>query len=207
MNGWSCSGQCYTLFDKASLARRYKRGLTSLNAHSQSTRILGIDPGTATVGFGVLDAKGRGNQDSLNYIASGIIQTSKHSPAGTRLSIIREDLISLINEYRPDVLAIEAIFFFKNAKTLVPVAQARGVIIEAASHMGVQTYEYTPMQVKLNLTGFGKADKKLVQVMIARLFGLPDIIRPDDASDALAIAVCHARMSNQAPQQPVSVRC
>jgi crossover junction endodeoxyribonuclease RuvC len=104
-------------------------------------------------------------------------------------------LISLINEYAPAVVVVESIFFFKNAKTLVPVAQARGVIIEAASCMGTEIVEYTPMQVKLHLTGHGRADKRMVQEIIARLLGLAEIIRPDDASDALAIAVCHARLS------------
>jgi crossover junction endodeoxyribonuclease RuvC len=157
-------------------------------------RILGVDPGTATVGYGVLDLQvGRG--ESLGYVASGIISTPKTSPPGARLSIIREDLISLINEYEPDVAVVEQIFFFKNAKTLVPVAQARGVIVETLSCMNVATVEYTPMQVKLHLTGHGRADKRMVQDMIARLLNLPTIIRPDDASDALAMAVCHARLS------------
>jgi crossover junction endodeoxyribonuclease RuvC len=166
---------------------------TTLNQDSKM-RILGIDPGTATVGYGVIDISGKGGE-SIEYVASGIIQTSKNSPPGARLSIIRTDLISIINEYTPDVVSVEAIFFFKNAKTLVPVAQARGVIMEAASCMGLPTAEYTPMQVKLHLTGHGRADKRVVQEMIARLLNLSDIVRPDDASDALAIAVCHARLS------------
>jgi crossover junction endodeoxyribonuclease RuvC len=157
-------------------------------------RILGIDPGTATVGYGILDLQ-VGNGESLSYVASGIIQTSKTSPPGARLSIIRADLICLINEYTPDVAVVEQIFFFKNAKTLVPVAQARGVIVETLSCMNIATVEYTPMQVKLHLTGHGRAEKRMVQDIIARLLNLPNIIRPDDASDALAMAVCHARMS------------
>jgi crossover junction endodeoxyribonuclease RuvC len=128
-------------------------------------------------------------------VASGIIKTLPTTPAGTRLSIIRSDLICIIEEYTPDIVAVESIFFFKNAKTLVPVAQARGVIMEAAACMGVETAEYTPMQVKLHLTGHGRAEKLLVQQMIASLLGLKELIRPDDASDALAIAVCHARMT------------
>jgi crossover junction endodeoxyribonuclease RuvC len=100
----------------------------------------------------------------------------------------------LIDQFTPDVLAIEALFFFKNAKTVISVAQARGVILEAASCKCLSVAEYTPMQVKLNLTGFGRADKQLVQIMIAQLLGLPAIIKPDDASDALALAVCHARL-------------
>lgn len=137
---------------------------------------------------------GRG-PGSLAYVASGTIQTTKNDSTGARLNIIRTDLLSLINEYDPDLLAIEAIFFFKNAKTLVPVAQARGVIMEAAASLRLTTFEYTPMQVKLHVTGFGRADKKMVQYMVAKTLGLPDIIKPDDASDALAIAVCHTRMA------------
>jgi len=170
-----------------------------LNKEPSSVRILGIDPGTATVGYGVVQSfvgnGGGGGSDSLVYISSGIIKTTKDYSPGARLNIIRTDMLSLINEYAPDIIVVEAIFFFKNAKTLVPVAQARGVIIEAAASVGLPIFEYTPMQVKLHLTGFGKADKKLVQVTIAKLLKLPDIIRPDDASDALAIAVCHARMA------------
>ena len=114
---------------------------------------------------------------------------------GQRLKMIRTDVISLIEQFCPNLLALEAIFFFKNAKTLVPVAQARGVILEAASTMGLPTFEYTPMQVKLNLTGFGRADKRLVQLTVQKVLGHDNIIKPDDAADALALAICHARMS------------
>jgi crossover junction endodeoxyribonuclease RuvC len=109
--------------------------------------------------------------------------------------MIRGDLLSLIKDYRPDVVAVEALFFFKNAKTVMSVSQARGVILEAAHSMSVSVAEYTPMQVKLHLTGFGRAGKREVQEMIARVLNLDEIIRPDDASDALALAVCHARMA------------
>ncbi len=153
-------------------------------------RILGVDPGTATVGFGVIDKR---SGDRYRYVASGIISTSKLLPAAERLTIIRTDLLTLLNEYQPEVVAVEAIFFFKNAKTLVPVSQARGVILEAASSIGCQTAEYTPMQVKMCVTGHGRADKKFVQQAVASLLMLDEIIKPDDASDALAIAVCHAR--------------
>lgn len=158
-------------------------------------RILGIDPGTATVGYGVLDCSGGGGKESLRYIASGIIRTSKEDAPGKRLHIIRCDLISLIEEFQPDIMAIESLFFFKNAKTLVPVAQARGVIMEAAASKGLEAVPYTPMQVKLHLTGFGKADKEMVQVMVKNLLELPQLIKPDDAADAVAVAICHLRMS------------
>lgn len=161
-----------------------------------TTRILGIDPGTATVGYGVLDCWGR---DRFEYVASGTIRTGKELGAAKRLKMIREDLSIIIGQYAPHMLAVEAIFFFKNAKTLVPVAQARGVILECAGSLDIPISEYTPMQIKLTLTGFGKADKKLVQNTLARLLGHDQIIRPDDAADALAVAVCHARMSQAAP--------
>ncbi len=161
---------------------------------SQTIRILGIDPGTATVGYGVLDSSGRGGQESLRYIASGVITTPKEFTPGKRLGIIRCDVISLIEEFKPDCLAIESLFFFKNAKTVIPVAQARGVILEAAESQGLEAHGYTPMQVKMHLTGYGKADKSMIQDTVQRLLDLPAIIKPDDAADAVAIAVCHCRM-------------
>ncbi len=109
--------------------------------------------------------------------------------------MIRQDLIQLIHQFKPNIVSVETIFFFKNAKTAISVAQARGVILEAAAACRVPIAEYTPMQVKLQLTGFGRADKRLVQEMIASLLQLPQIIKSDDASDALALAVCHARQN------------
>lgn len=155
-------------------------------------RILGIDPGTATVGYGALIAN---SGDKYEYLGSGIIQTSSKMSTAERLSMIRSDLINVIEQYNPDVVVVEALFFFKNAKTVMTVSQARGVILETAHYKSKTIAEYTPMQVKLHLTGFGRSDKHEVQFMIAKLLGLPEIIRPDDASDALALAVCHARMS------------
>jgi len=153
-------------------------------------RILGIDPGTATTGYGIIDLV---SQNNYGYIASGIIQTSKLLAMSERLKIIREDVISLIELYSPDMLSIESIFFFKNAKTLVPVAQARGVIIEAAAAKGIPMAEYTPMQVKMSVSGYGRAEKKEIQYVVARLLNHAQVIKPDDACDAVAIAICHAR--------------
>lgn len=155
--------------------------------------IMGIDPGTATVGYGVVQFTPR---DQFEYIASGIIQTPSTMSAGKRLGMIRADLMELITQFKPDILSVEAIFFFKNAKTVVPVAQARGIILEVAASFDLATFEYTPMQVKLQIAGFGRAEKPVVQQAVARLLNLKEIIRPDDASDALALAVCHARMSH-----------
>jgi len=160
---------------------------------SRAFTIMGIDPGTATVGYGVVQFTPR---DQFEYIASGTIQTPSTMSTGKRLSMIRADLMELIALFKPDILSVEAIFFFKNAKTVVPVAQARGIILEVAASFDLDTFEYTPMQVKLQIAGFGRAEKPVVQQAVARLLNLKEIIRPDDASDALALAVCHARMSH-----------
>lgn len=170
---------------KSSILEKERRKITG-------RRILGIDPGTATVGYGALIWT---QPDHFEYLGSGIIKTLPNMSAGKRLSIIRSDLLSLIDEYKPHVVAVEALFFCKNARTAMAVAQARGVILEAAECQSIAVTEYTPMQVKLHLTGFGRSDKRVVQEMIARLLELPSIIKPDDASDALALAVCHARMT------------
>ena len=115
-------------------------------------------------------------------------------------------MLSLLAEFKPDFMAIESLFFFKNAKTVIPVAQARGVILEAAESMGVECFGYTPMQVKMHLTGYGKADKAMVQLTVQQLLDLPSIIKPDDAADAVAIAVCHLRMViYQAPTEMESL--
>lgn len=163
-----------------------------MGAHLDSVRIFGVDPGTATTGYGVLDTNGPNN---FSYVTSGVVQTHKSSEMPQRLKMIRSDMLSLFVEYKPDIVVIEQLFFFKNAKTLVPVAQARGVVLEAAATERLAVAEYTPMQVKLHLTGFGKADKKMVQFTVAKLLGHDEIIRPDDAADAIALAVCHARVS------------
>jgi crossover junction endodeoxyribonuclease RuvC len=155
-------------------------------------RILGIDPGTASVGFGIVDWL---CGDTFKYISSGVISTPKTMAPGMRLKMIREDLLDILAEFGADQVGVEALFFFKNAKTLVPVAQARGVIMETLSTFGLTPGEYTPMQVKMQITGYGKAEKPEVQWAVAKLLGLDQIVKPDDASDALAIAVTHVRMT------------
>lgn len=161
-------------------------------------RIFGVDPGTATTGYGVLDVQGA---NQFTYISSGIIQTKKDKAMSERLAMIRADMLYLLEEFKPNILVIEQLFFFRNATTVIPVAQARGVILEAAASFALPVAEYTPMQVKLQLTGFGKADKKLVQFTVAKLLGHEKIIRPDDAADAVALAVCHARLGLITPPQ------
>jgi len=144
------------------------------------------------VGFGMIE---KFEGDRYRYISSGVISTPKTMAAAARLSMIRRDMLTILEEFKPDVVAVESIFFFKNAKTLVPVSQARGVILEAACSQGHETFDYTPMQVKMCVTGFGRAEKSFVQTAVAKLLNLDQIVKPDDASDALAIAITHARMS------------
>lgn len=164
-------------------------------------RIFGVDPGTATTGYGVLDTTG---PNKFDYIASGIIQTKNDRPMAERLQIVRADMVCLFDQYKPDIVVVEQLFFFRNATTVIPVAQARGVILEAAANCSVPVAEYTPMQVKMHLTGYGKADKKLVQFTVAKLLGHESIIKPDDAADAVALAVCHARVGLIHAAKPVA---
>ena len=152
-------------------------------------RILGIDPGVAIVGFGVIEAD-RGKQKMVQY---GAINTEAGLPLATRLVQINRDLEQLITLFQPDEIAIEELFFSKNITTGIAVAHARGVIMYTAEKMQVPVYEYTPMQVKQAVVGYGLAEKSQVMDMVRRLLKLKTVPRPDDAADALAIAICHAR--------------
>ena len=152
-------------------------------------RILGIDPGVAIVGFGVIDVDG-GRQKMVQY---GAINTEAGLPLATRLVQIGRDLEQLIELFKPDEIAIEELFFSKNITTGIAVAHGRGVILYTAERLQVPIYEYTPMQVKQAVVGYGLAEKKQIQDMVRRLLKLKAIPRPDDAADALAVAICHAR--------------
>lgn len=152
-------------------------------------RILGIDPGVAIVGFGVLDCAGAA-QKMVQY---GAINTSAGMPLAARLTLIERDLTELIQQFQPDEMAIEELFFSKNITTGIAVAHARGVILYTAERLHLPVYEYTPMQIKQAVVGYGLADKHQVMDMTRRLLKLRSIPRPDDAADALAIAMCHAR--------------
>lgn len=152
-------------------------------------RILGIDPGVAIVGFGLIESE-RGQQRMLQY---GAITTQAGLPLATRLVQIGNDLEQLIEQFKPDEIAIEELFFSKNITTGIAVAHGRGVILYTAEKMQVPIYEYTPMQVKQAVVGYGLAEKKQVMDMTRRLLKLKAVPRPDDAADALAIAICHAR--------------
>lgn len=152
-------------------------------------RILGIDPGVATVGFGVIDSD-RAQQQMIQY---GAITTAAGLPLATRLVQIAADLEALIRQFQPDEIAVEELFFSKNITTGIAVAHARGVILYTAERLQVPVYEYTPMQVKQAVVGYGLAEKHQVMDMTRRLLKLKSVPKPDDAADALAIAICHAR--------------
>lgn len=151
--------------------------------------ILGIDPGVATIGFGIIRAE-RGKNTLIQY---GVITTPPGIPLSERLVQIFDDMQQLIETFRPDELAVEELFFSKNITTGISVAHGRGVILLAAERLGVPVFEYTPMQVKQSVVGYGKAEKKQVMLMTQRLLGMKEIPRPDDAADALALAICHSR--------------
>ena len=151
--------------------------------------ILGVDPGIATIGFGVIEAR-RGQNILKQY---GVITTPAGLPLANRLLQISEDMDALIRQFQPDEMAVEELFFTKNITTGIAVAHGRGVILLSAQKLGLPIFEYTPMQVKQAVAGYGGADKRQVMLMTQRLLGMKEIPRPDDAADALAIAICHAR--------------
>jgi len=154
-------------------------------------RILGIDPGYAIVGFGVLDAQ----RGQARMVRCGAINTPAGVPMPMRLLQIQEDMETLIREFSPDVMAVEELFFHTNVTTGIGVAQARGVILATAARLGVKIFEYTPSQVKIAVVGYGKAEKRQVMEMTRRILDLSAVPKPDDAADAVAIALCHARSS------------
>lgn len=151
--------------------------------------ILGIDPGVATIGFGLIDAQ-RNRNRLLQY---GVITTPAGIPLSSRLLQISNDMEELIRTFQPDEMAVEELFFSKNITTGIAVAHGRGVILLSAEKLGVPVFEYTPMQVKQAVVGYGKAEKRQVMDMTRRLLNMKEVPRPDDAADALALAVCHAR--------------
>ncbi|MBR2322959.1 MAG: crossover junction endodeoxyribonuclease RuvC [Clostridia bacterium] len=158
-------------------------------------RILGIDPGLATVGWGVIDVE-RGKPKVVSY---GVILTPKDKKLPDRLSIIEEDINQVISKYKPDEIALEELFFNTNITTGINVAQARGVILlTAVKACGGKLFEYTPLQIKQALTGYGRAEKRQIQEMTKTFLGLAKIPKPDDAADALAVALTHSQTSKLA---------
>lgn len=152
-------------------------------------RILGIDPGYATIGFGLIEAE----RAQIKMITYGAITTPAGLPLSKRLYQIGTDMEDLIGQLKPDCISIEELFFNTNITTGISVAQARGVLLYAAERCGIPLFEYTPGQVKIAVTGYGKAEKLQVMDMTKRLLKLNSVPRPDDAADALALAICHAR--------------
>lgn len=158
--------------------------------------ILGIDPGLATLGYGLIESA-KGKNTVIDY---GVITSPKNESLPVRLNIIEESLKKLIEKYKPDEAAVEELFFAKNVKTALAVAHARGVILLCLNRECGRLFEYTPLQIKQGLTGYGRADKSQIQKMVSVLLGLKTIPRPDDAADALAVALCHSQTSRFSSQ-------
>ena len=154
--------------------------------------ILGIDPGIAIVGWGVIEFSG----NKMKPLAYGAITTPAHTPITQRLKTIYDELSIIIDKYKPEAMAVEELFFNTNVKTAITVAHARGIVLLCASQKGIPDFEYTPLQVKQALTGYGRADKAQIQSMVKIMLGLNAVPKPDDTADALAIAVCHAHSHN-----------
>lgn len=152
-------------------------------------KILGIDPGIGIVGYSLIDFDG----ENSVLLHSGSIQTEKNSKETTRLLEIWEDMNTIIDMYKPDCAAIEKLFFFRNRTTVMPVAHARGVILTALEKFKIPIYEYTPIEVKQVLTGYGRADKKEVEQMVKLSLGVENLPKLDDTVDSIAIAICHTR--------------
>ena len=152
--------------------------------------ILGIDPGIATLGYGVIKADNRCKPEMIDY---GIISTPKDENLAVRLAMLEKGIKQVIDKFKPDEIAVEELFFAKNVKTGIAVAHARGVILLTAIKECGKIFEYTPLQIKQALTGYGRAEKIQIQQMVKTMLGLKGIPRPDDAADALAVALCHSQ--------------
>jgi crossover junction endodeoxyribonuclease RuvC len=153
----------------------------------ETLRVLGIDPGTATVGWAILDEI----EGKVKAVAYGHITTSPKNTTAERLFEVADDLNKIIEKYKPQESAVEDLFFFRNVKTVMKVSQARGSILLTLEKNCVSVFEYTPLQVKQALTGYGRAEKKQVQMMVQKILKLKNIPKPDDTADAIAIALCH----------------
>ena len=166
-------------------------------------RILGIDPGLATVGFSIVDVE----KSKMKLVTCGVISTPAHTSLSSRLDRIFEDMNELISSFSPDVMSIEELFFNTNITTGIAVAHARGVILLSAYRAGVQVFEYTPLQVKQAVVGYGRAEKNQVIDMVRRILALPAAPKPDDSADAVALAICHARSSTSLLSKGVTDIC
>lgn len=157
-------------------------------------RIIGIDPGTGILGFGVIDIKGT----TPRLVDAGVIRTPVKEDDAVRLETIYQELTDIIAANKPDAMSVEKLFFMRNVTTAMTVAQARGVVLLCARLSSVPIFEYTPQQIKQSVTGYGKADKKQIQEMVRVLLGLKDVPKPDDCADALAAALTHANTARLA---------
>lgn len=155
-------------------------------------RILGIDPGVAIVGYGVIEY----NQNQFKVIDYGKITTPAHTPLPKRLKLVYDGMTQLIETFKPDVVAMEELFFNTNVTTAIAVGHARGVLVLGAENAGVPVSEYTPLQIKQAVTGYGRADKNQVQQMVKMFLNLTEVPKPDDTADALAVAICHAHSAS-----------
>ncbi|MBI1857098.1 crossover junction endodeoxyribonuclease RuvC [Candidatus Saccharibacteria bacterium] len=152
-------------------------------------RILGIDPGTGILGFGVIEID---DKNKAHLVDAGVIRTVVHEDTSVRLLTIYDELTSIIKEFRPQIMAVEKLFFAKNVTTAMTVAQARGVVLLLGKQHNMELHEYTPLQIKQALTGYGRANKKQIQEMVKIILGLKEVPRSDDCADALAAAICHS---------------
>ncbi len=152
-------------------------------------RILGIDPGTGILGFGVIDID---SKNKATLVDAGVIRTPVNEDTSVRLMTIYDELTSLIKELKPQFMAVEKLFFAQNVTTAMTVAQARGVVLLCGKQHDLELSEYTPLQIKQALTGYGRADKKQIQEMVKVILGLNEVPKPDDCADALAAAICHS---------------
>ncbi len=153
-------------------------------------RVLGIDPGIATIGFGLIESNAA---RQIRLLHCGVITTPAHTALSDRLSQIYDDLQELLEHFQPDSVSVEELFFNTNITTGIAVAHGRGVILLACQKAGVKIFEYTPLQVKQAVVGYGRAEKQQVMDMVKRICNLPTVPKPDDAADAVALAICHAR--------------
>lgn len=157
-------------------------------------KILGIDPGTGIVGFGVIEAK----SGKFRMLDAGVIRTSAKENDSARLKTIFDELSAIIRQNKPDVLAVEKLFFSQNVTTAMSVSQARGIILLSAEQNNLPVFEYTPQQIKQGITGYGKAEKQQVQEMVRTILKLKEVPKPDDCADALACAITHGMTANLA---------
>lgn len=162
---------------------------TSASRYTRLMRILGIDPGTGILGFGIIESHGI----KVQMVDAGVIRTPVREDDAIRLETIYDELTDIIASTKPDEMSVEKLFFSRNVTTAMTVAQARGVVLLCARQASMPIFEYTPMQIKQSVTGYGKADKKQMQEMVKILLKLTEIPKPDDAADALAAAITHAQ--------------